>query len=115
MENFSLSDIANKGTPIPSGKTLLNLSGRFRYMQVHSTAATLDFVMQLVDIIRHAQNQKLGFHFDLTAQKELPEIHILFQYTKRAFYLYGAVDPKQDPFPRRDPRFGIGPLPQKCL
>ena len=99
----------------PCKKSCKVYLSRLRYMQVHSTAAALNFVMQLVHVKCKTQNQKLGFHLDLTTQKKLPETHILFQNSKRAFYLNGSVHSKWDPLIWHNPCFGIIALTQKSL
>jgi len=51
VENFSYFGSANRGKQSLSRKNVQIWLGRFRNVQVRSTAAVLDFIVQFVDVV----------------------------------------------------------------
>ena len=58
---------------------------------------SLDFGMEFVDVIPHAQQKKLDFYINFpTCQKSVESV-VMFQHTKGPFYLDRSVHTVADP------------------
>ncbi len=60
-------------------------------MQIGSTAPALDFVVELVEVIPHAQQQELDLHLDAASKQKPPEAHVLLEHPESPLYLNGTV------------------------
>lgn len=114
-KTFRNCETPNREATISSlKKSKIFLCG-FRVMQELSTATTLDFIMELLNIVRKTQKQYFYINFYPAPQQETPETHILLQHAKRALYLDRTVHPKQNTLLICDSCIGVHTLPKKGL
>ena len=85
------------------------------YGKVCSQAGSLDFMIELQDVICHGQDGPFSIYLDVSPEKETPEIHILFCHCERTFGLYTAVNPKKFSKGSIDHDFHSFPLLGKAL
>ena len=67
-------------------------------MKIGFLPVALDFGMQLIQVISHAQQKNLKFYFVFSTEQKSLELIVIFQNAKRTFHLNGTVHPVQDSF-----------------